>query len=169
MTSPKNRVATLQVPQDEVLTVHLSGPRNSWRDRDDPDKFPYIKLDVDMHGREVPLPGETIILNDGNTYKVESRMYWIDSDTESGWNEDVSGTGHLKAIHLCILPRDWEDSSQARMMKLSAANEAYKNALAAVHTLHNDAGTGRCLECDRPFPCATLRSIAPYEEVIKDG
>lgn len=159
----------LTVPADRVLRVHMTGPRNSWRTREALDKFPYIKLDVDMLGREVPTEGEIIILNDGGSYKVARRMYWVDTDEEAGWNEDVAGTGWLKGVHLDVLPSGWEDSQEARVEKLATARQEYEGALAAVHNLHQprDLTIGQeCMECGTRFPCATLRVIAPFETVV---
>lgn len=147
------------------MRVHMSGPRSSYRNRDDETSFPYIKLDVTLHGREVPLPGEIIVLNDGGSYKVERRMYWIDTDAEPGWDSDVEGTGFLKAVHLNILPQDWSSSTEGRLQAAQAEVRARDITAATLRKLHAPpAADGElCQECGNRYPCATLRIMDAQE------
>jgi hypothetical protein len=88
----------------------ITGPRSTYRTRQDPNTFPYMHIELTL--QQLPAPGEIIILNDGGSYVVERVMRWVDvPDDDSYWNHDAdlsTSKGVLKAAHIDVLPSDWE-------------------------------------------------------------
>lgn len=121
------------------MKVIISGPRRLPR-RDDPrDPWPHMHIELDLP--ELPAEGEHIIVNDGSSYTVRRRMWWVDTpQNEAYWSWDGdydTDQGIYKIAYLDVLPSDYDEPFTADKMLAEGAERGHEQAAAEVENLLN--------------------------------
>lgn len=90
------------------MRVLISGPRSGLTEKLE---LPHLHIELDLE--ELPKKGETIILNNGNSYVVTDIMWWVDGpEDESYWdhNSDYDTTeGRYQTCHISVEPSGYRN------------------------------------------------------------
>lgn len=111
------------------MRVHITGPRSDYLNKDH--GLDYIGIDLDMD--TIPDVGETLIIDNGSSYEVERRMFWVRTVPEGPYSGDLKGNGEVQAMHLDIQPRGHAERRAAE----AEGRKVMKGELSGFRTLVN--------------------------------
>ena len=118
------------------MKVIMSGPKRM-PSRDDPrDPWPHMHVELEME--TLPDVGEHIIWNDGSSFTVKRRMFWVDSPEDGAywdWNADYEGEGHAKVAYLDVLPSYYDEPFTYDKALTEGIERGHEQAAAEVERL----------------------------------
>lgn len=136
-----------------MIKATITGPRHGLDLETGKMAHLHIELELDY----VPAVGETIVINDGSTYIVKSRMWWADTRNDDGYSfhDDLNDDGHLKVMHIRVEPSDKGPARVPDVEKLT------RGVLYIMDEAAPDTGDEEVLRRLREFLEAALPDLEP--------
>ena len=121
------------------MKVVISGPKRLPSENDPRDPWPHMHVELDMP--VLPAVGEHIILNDGGSFTVRRRMFWVDGPENEGYwdfNADYeTNEGVYKITYLDVLPSDYDEPFSYSEAVTEGTERGHEQAAAEVEKLLN--------------------------------
>lgn len=119
------------------MKVIISGPKRMPSKTDPRDPWPHMHVELDMP--ELPAEGEHIILNDGGSFTVRRRMFWVDGPKNAAyhdWNTDYeTDDGVYKIAYLDVLPSEYDEPFTYDQAVAEGTKRGHEQAAAEVEKL----------------------------------